>query len=231
MDDIAQFEDKFLENETFRRFLRGVGVMHLARKFSAKELKVSDIRTRRQFIDVLKGIGADESSAIEFHLERVPPIFSAIRKCLEVDSPDSAIVLLFTCIEGEINMALRILMRLKGFSSKEVDSAIQGVDFRTKIDVLLPLLHVEVPDRIKQFSNESKIVRNKIVHFKAMPSVAHGTKDERGDFYVTRDAALKFFLRNPVDRLEEDIMNFVDDAVARVPEVQAAIKIVNKFMT
>lgn len=224
MDNLPKMSSELIE-----KLVTTTGIMHLACKFGRKEIKPSQIRSKLQFLALLDGMGRDSSSAIEFHLERAPGIFAAIDKCLEVDSPDSAIVLLFTCIEGEVNTALRMIMRIKGFSKSEIESAIKGIDFSTKIEVILPLLGITVPPRVRQFSNESKIVRNKIVHFKATPNTSDDFSERTGDYFVTREDASSFFKRNPPARLKEDMINFVDFSISQLHEFQAAIRAFQRF--
>lgn len=157
------------------------------------------------------------------HIDRLPKKLALVRECLRMEEYESAVVLLFTAVEAEVNLIVRIGLRVKGFSNAQATESIQGIDFKSKINVLLPLLGVDISPRLKQIARQSQIIRNLEVHFKANPIVIYGDVSNDGDHHRIKADAQRFFATNSIDRLERDLLVFSDEAIFSIPSVQQAI--------
>lgn len=207
---------------------KGLATIYLARKIYLKEVNPAKLTSATRLREVFQTIGKDAYSAVEIHVTRVPNFFSAIRQCVSIEEYESAVVLLFTCVEGEVNVMCQILLRIRGYSRNEISETIQGTDFKTKLHVLLPLLGIEVSPRVKQYSRAAQIIRNQVVHFKGTPSSHHDSADEVGDFEKIKKMAKQFFSQNPLQRLEADTSELAE-SVSMSPEIQRAARILHKF--
>ena len=160
----------------------------------------------------------------------MPERINSIRITLESGDPQSAIVLLHTLIESEVNTVARIFLRIRGFSNTKITTAIAGIDLKSKVDVLLPVLGIKVNDRIRQLTSESQRIRNAIVHFKATPTICSNVDEFAGDYEVSKLKASEFFSRNTIASIERDLGRFVDDCASQCPEIQAARALIECYL-
>ncbi len=185
--------------------------------------------TREQFFLALKEIGESRENAYEFHVTRLDEEMRLVSHCIEVGEAKSGIVLLFTLMEGEVNTLLRIHLRIRGFSSKSITEALRGADFDTKLDIMLPLVEVTVPERMRNAALQCKAIRNLVVHNKATPSLMALEGDKASDFEVASGRASRFFSENPVQRLQSDLQAFVDDGIRENEAVQWSHHLIRKY--
>lgn len=208
---------------------RSVAALVIARLIFTQQLNPSKLRSKKQFRELIGRIGRGDDSAFEIHVDHVAPRVDSIQHCLERDDPQSAIVLLHTLIESEANTAVRILLRVRGFSHSLITEAIGGTDLKTKLDILLPLLGVQLSQRFRQLAFESQRVRNAIVHFKGKPTLLTDAGNQRGDHDMTVEKANEFFARNCISAIRKELEPFVDECAAQCSELQAAHKLFNRF--
>lgn len=201
----------------------------LARMIACKKLDPTSIGNVEDLATLIKKLGRTKDDAFEIHLDRLPTKISIIRACLAQEDYESAVLLLFTAIEGEVNTALRMLLRIRGFSHGTISDVIRGTDFKAKLDVLLPLLGAKVPPRLRQFSRQSQTIRNLVVHFRANPARWSDEATSDGDYDSNQQQAKDFFKNNPLSRLGRDLSRFVDECVSSLPEVQDAIELLHRF--
>ena len=185
--------------------------------------------TRSQFLSALRKLGKSHENAFEVYTDLVEEEMRLVAHCIKVAEPRSAIVLLFTLIEGEINTLLRAHLRIRGFATNSISDALRGTDFETKIDVMLPLLEVEVPARIRNVALQCKAIRNLVVHNKATPSLMSQDGDRPSDVEIASERASKFFKENPVSRLQRDIRKLVNDGIHESWAVQWASHLFAKY--
>lgn len=204
-------------------------VLTLARRIAAKKLDPASITTIEDLAALIKSTWRTTDEPVELHIDRLPKKFAVIRECLAQNEFESAVLLLFTAVEGEVNTALRMLLRIRGFSNGAITDAIRGVDFKSKLDVLLPLLGVNAPPRLRQFARQSQAIRNLVVHFRANPEQWCDDTAQMGDYKANQQQAKNFFENNPPVRLERDLSRFVGKCVSSLPEVQDAIELLHRF--
>lgn len=209
---------------------RSLAALIIARMISTGELDPSRIRSRRKLLAVLDKLGRTSDSAFEIHVEHLPKRINSIRLAMEADDPQSAVVLLHTLVEGEINTAVRLLLRIRGFSHSAITEAIGGTDLKSKLDVLLPLLGAQPSARIRQLAFESQGVRNAIVHFKAKPMLAYDSVTHEGDHAVSVAKAAEFLGRNPIESISKELEPFVEVCAAKCPEFQRAHKLLERYL-
>lgn len=209
--------------------LSTVAVLAIARQIYAKKIVSSKITNPDDLAAIVQKLGRTNDDAFEIHLDRFTKKFLIIRECIAQEEYESAVLLLFTTVEGEVNTALRILLRIRCFSHAAITDTIKGVDFRSKLDILLPLLGVTPPLRLRQFARQSQIIRNLVVHFRANPEIFSDTLNRDGDYKQNCAQAKEFFSKNPINRLERDLSRFVNHCVSSLPEVQDAIELLNRF--
>ena len=185
--------------------------------------------TREQFFEALEQIGKSQDNAYEFHVTRLDKEMHLVSHCIEVDEAKSGIVLLFTLIEGEVNTLLRIHLRIRGFSPNAITDALRGTDFDTKIEIMLPLLEVTVPERMRNAAYQCKAIRNLVVHNKATPSLMAKEGDKASDSEVASERASRFFVENPVERLQADLQAFVDEGIRENASVQWSHHLISKY--
>lgn len=209
--------------------LMNIGALVLARLIVADQLDPSSIASREELTDVIRTLGTSEELAFEVHIERVPEKLKSIEACRENGDAESAVVLIFTLVEGEVNTALQILLRVNGFSRAKVTDALKGVDLMTKLDVLLPLLGVDPGGAIRQLVAETKAVRHATVHYKARPDIWRDSGDVDGDHHSIRAKAGELLRAYGSDRLREVIDPFVAACVSQCRPVQEAVALLHRF--
>lgn len=208
---------------------RSVAALVIARQIFARQLNPSRLRSKKQFRELISRLGREDDSPFEIHIDHVAARVDSIRHCLEHGDPQSAIVLLHTLIESEANTAVRLLLRIRGFSHSAITEAIGGTDLKSKLDVLFPLLGVQLSPRFRQLAYESQRVRNAVVHFKGKPSLFTDAGNHRGDHEITLEKAKEFFDRNSISAIRGELEPFVDKCGTQCPELQAAHKLLNRF--
>lgn len=196
---------------------------------ASNKLDPDRIKTVQDLETVIRKLWRTKDEAAEFHIDRLPKKFSIIRECLAHEEYESAVLLLFTAIEGEVNVALRMLLRIRGFPHGAITDTVKGVDLKSKLDVLLPLLGAKTPPRLRQFARQSQTIRNLVVHFRANPVQWSDEANSDGDYKSNQQQSKEFFMNNPVTRLERDLSCFADKCVSSLPEVQAAIEVLHRF--
>ena len=209
----------------------GIACLSIARKIFMKEIEPDNIKTPDQLSKIVEKLGKIKEDGFEIHTDTISEQIKIIEFSFSNNEYRSAIVLLFTLIESEINLSIRILLRIRNFSHNLITTALQGTDFKSKIDILLPLLGVQMPDRIKQLAFESHKIRNAIIHFKATPDICSDEKDLTGDFEKIKESSYDFFKRNPIDRAEEDIKSIAEVCLESCPEFCQAHDLFEKFET
>ncbi len=218
-------DDMFVEKELAQRVI----ALTLARMIGTKEIDPSKIKSKKKFHQLIDQLGRTENTPFEIHINRIPERINSIRITLESGDPQSAIVLLHTLIESEVNTVVRLFLRVRGFSNTTITTAIAGIDLKSKVDVLLPVLGIQVSSRIHQLTSESQRIRNAIVHFKATPTLFSDVHEVAGDHEVSKLKASEFFSRNTILSIERDLGRFVDDCASQCPEIQAAHALLERY--
>lgn len=219
---------EFVSRAERSQMLFAAVILPLARMIYSGQLNPEKI-SRDRFFEVLGGLGKSHDDAFEFLVTRADEEMRLVAHCLSEAQAKSAVVLLFTLIEGEVNTLIRTLLRIRGLSSGTITDALRGTDFDTKLDVLLPLLEVTVPERLRNAALQCKAVRNLVVHNKAAPALMSDAGNRQSDWEAARDRADKFFAENPIERLAQDITSFVDSGLAEDASIQWGQHLFERF--
>ena len=206
-----------------------LSILAVARMIGSNRLDPASITNYEQLSSVLSKLGTTNDDAFEIHIERASIRIKSIRNCVEAGDEESAVVLLFTLIEGEINTVVQMLLRIRGFSHSVVSSTLRGTDLKTKLDVLLPLLGVDPGPRVRQLAFEAQSIRNAEVHYKARPAVLTHAGDQESDQASIKKKAVAFMARNRVDSFAVELQGFVDYCVNQCDEVQTAYELLHRF--
>lgn len=225
MSERSPEDDELDEKELAQKLI----LLTLARMIGTKEVEPSKIKSKRKFRQVIEQLGTTKHNAFEIHINHLPERINSIRVTLESGDPQSAIVLLHTLIESEVNTVVRLFLRVRGFSHATITAAIAGIDLKSKLDVLLPVLGVEVSDRIRQLTSESQKIRNAIVHFKASPTLTSDSGDIAGDHEASKIKSSEFFGRNTAAAIEKALRGFVDECASQCPDICAARELFQRF--
>lgn len=211
--------DEFLSQAETQHFVFAAVILPLARMIYAGQVNPETL-TKEGFCEVLSNLGKSHEDAFEVVVTRVEKEMRLVEHCVDEGEAKSGVVLLFTLIEGEINGLIRSLLRIRGFSPGAITDALRGIDFDTKVNVLLPLLDVAVPERLRNAALQCKTVRNLVVHNKASPALMADVGDKPSDAEVAAERAAKFFQENPVERLRADIEEFSEAGLSENESVQ-----------
>ena len=203
---------EFVSRAERNHMLAAVVILPLARMIESGEIDPEAI-TRAQFFTALEKLGESNENAFEVYVNRIEEETRLISHCIGEKEEKSGVVLFFTLLEGEINTLLRMRLRIKGFSQKSISEALQGTDFETKLDVLLPLFEITIPERLRNSALQCKSIRNLVVHNKGTPNITSREGDKPSDMEVADKRASKFFADNPLSRLQLDLHNFMSDAI------------------
>jgi hypothetical protein len=201
-----------------------VARMAFAGKFDHEKITASEFKA------ALLQLGLTRENAFEMYVSKLPEEMALVHHCITKGHPRSAIVLLFTLFESELNTVARIHLRIRNYSLNAISSALKGTDFDTKMEVLLPLLGVEIAERLRNTALQCKAIRNLIVHNKATPSLwAVDDANQKSDEEIAEERSAKFFSENPIARIESDIATFVHDGINSSPAVKMASELIRKF--
>lgn len=203
-------------------------MLPLARMICSGQINPEAI-TRDSFFDALRKLGQSHDDAFEILVTRVEEDMRLIAHCVSEGEAKSGVVLLFTLIEGEVNALVRTLLRIRGFTAGAITDALRGTDFDTKLDVLLPLLEVTVPDRLRNAALQCKAVRNLVVHNKASPALMSDMGTKPSDVEAASERAERFFAENPIERLRSDLTAFVDTGIAEDESFQWGQHLFERF--
>jgi hypothetical protein len=209
----------------------GVVVLTIARMIRAKKIDPSKLKSNKKLVSIVDQLGRTNDNAFEIHTNRIPEKIATIRACVDGSDPESAVILLYTLIEGEVNTVIRILLRIHGYSHSAITNAIRGIDFKSKLDIVLPLMGVDLSPRIRQLALESQAIRNASVHFKALPTSWSDSGNREGDYDTILDKAMEFLGRNSIDSIEIVLAPFVDACISQCQEVQLAFDLLHRFKT
>jgi hypothetical protein len=219
---------EFVSRSEQKHMVFAAVILPLARMIHSGALE-PEAATREQFFQALQGLGRSHDDAFEIHVTRVPEEMRLVTHCVAEGEAQSGVVLLFTLLEGEINSLLRMHLSIRGFTANAITDALRGTDFNTKLDVLLPLLEVTVPERLRNAALQCKAIRNAVVHNKAMPSLMADVGNKQSDTEYASERAAKFFLENPIQRLQEDLEGFMDGGLYANPAVQWSRYLFEKY--
>lgn len=142
----------------------------LARMIYSGEIDPETV-SRDELAKALTALGHTHEDAFEIYLTQIEEEMPLVAHCIIQGRPRSGVVLLFTLIEAEVNSLIRILLRIREYSASKITDALKGTSFDTKLDVLLPLLEVEVPEHFRNVALQCKSIRNIVVHNKATPAL------------------------------------------------------------
>jgi len=218
-----------LQNDELYQAAKKLIYLPLARKIYLKEVTPDEILTSEQFMEIVSGMGKSDIDAFEVYVSSIEEQFATIDQCLRAGSPQSAAVLLFTLIEGEVNTVVRMLLRIRGMNHKQITEAIQGTNLFVKMRVLLPLLNADPADRFVQIVRECQKIRNEIVHFKASPDMWHDKGGSKGGYDVIKERAQDFFNRTSIEDLMSEIEDFNPVCMGACVFLQQAVRLVERF--
>lgn len=177
----------------------------------------------------LKALGNTCEDAFELHIRHDEEDMSLVAHCISKERARYGVVLLFTLIEGEVNSLIRILMRIRNFSSSAITDALKGTSFDTKLDVLLPLLEARVPDRFRNAALQCRSIRNVVVHNKATPALSFDSGDKASDSELAEVRSARFFSENPIERLQADLNEFIDGGCSEDSSMQWSAHLFEKY--
>ncbi|MCE1239097.1 MAG: hypothetical protein LWW83_04115 [Azonexaceae bacterium] len=217
-----------VDDKTLSAF-RNLAALVIARLIGTKQINPSKVRSKKKFRELINQLGRTDDWAFEIHIDHVAQKINSIHICTENGDSQSAVVLLHTLIEREVNTVVRLFLRIRGFSHTAITESIGGVDLKSKLDVLLPLIGVQPSARIRQLAFESQRIRNALVHFKANPIIATDLGERKGDHDVTQEKATEFFRRNTISAIRKELEPFVDICASQCPELQAAHTLIERF--
>jgi hypothetical protein len=200
----------------------------LARMVHSGEIDPETV-SRDELATKLKALGNTLEDAFEVHITHIEAEMPLVAHCISQEQPRSGVVLLFTLIETEVNSLLRILMSIRGFPTSAITDALKGTSFNTKLDVLLPLLEVEVPAHFRNAALQCKSIRNLIVHNKAAPALMSDIANKPGDGELENERSLRFFSENPIDRLRADLEGFFEAGLHEDTAMQWSYHLFDKY--
>jgi hypothetical protein len=206
-----------------------MGVLVVARMIGTNRLDPATVTTPEDLFAVLQKLGRTPDDAFELHIERVPQKLKSIDACASGGDPESAVALLHTLIEAEVNTATRMILRIRGFSHSAISDALRGMDLKSKLNVTLPLMGVDPGPRIRQLASESQAIRNASIHFKAHPDVWTDAQTQEGDHDQLRKKAADFMRRNAIEDIKLALESFVDVCLSGCPEVRQALELCRRF--
>jgi hypothetical protein len=212
------------------KYFKSMAALIIARMIWTKKIDPSKIKSKKKLLSIIGQLGRTGENAFEVHTARVPDKIATIRGCLNGSDPESAVILLYTLIEGEVNSVIRILLRIHGYSHAAISNAIRGTDFKSKLDVILPLMGVDISPRIRQIALESQAIRNASVHFKAQPDFWSDSGKCEGDHDTILNKATEFIERNSIDRIEIVLAPFANTCISQCKEVQQAYALLHRFI-
>lgn len=147
----------FDENDRpLRELVMCAAVLPLARKLYLERLTARQVKSRKRFYELVDDLGKGNDAPFEVHLDRITEDAKIIGDCIAGDAYSSAIVLLFTLFETQLNATIRIALRIYGYSNSEITGALQGTDFMTKVDVLAPLLGAHMSQKLRDIAVSCK---------------------------------------------------------------------------
>lgn len=185
--------------------------------------------SRDELAKALKALGNTHEDAFEIYLTQIEEEMPLVAHCVSSGRPRSGVVLLFTLIEAEVNSLIRFLLRIRGYSASRITDALKGTSFDTKLDVLLPLLEVEVPERFRNVALQCKSIRNVVVHNKATPALMADIGNKDSDSELANERSAKFFSENPIERLQTDLKDFFDVSVSHDSAMQWSAQLFDKY--
>ena len=185
--------------------------------------------SREELANVLKTLGNTHENAFEIYLTQIEEEIPLVAHCVSIGHPRSGVVLLFTLIEAEVNSLIRVLLRIRSYSASKITDALKGTSFDTKLDILLPLLEVEVPERFRNMALLCKSIRNVVVHNKAAPALWADMESKDSDSQLADKQSAKFFSENPIERLQTDLKDFFDMSVSHDSAMQRSAQLFDKY--
>lgn len=203
-------------------------VLPLARMVHSGEIDPETV-SRDELVTKIAALGNSLEDAFEVHITHIEEEMQLVAHCISHGQPKSGVVLLFTLIEAEVNSLLRILMSIRDFSASAITDALKGTSFDTKLDVLLPLLEVDVPSRFRNAALQCKSIRNVVVHNKAAPALMSDVANRGSDGQLANERSLRFFSENPIDRLQADLKEFFEGSLHEDTAMQWSYHLFDKY--
>lgn len=203
-------------------------VIPLARMIHSGKIDPETV-SRDELVTALKALGNTHEDAIEIYVTQIEEEMALVAHCVSCGRPSSGVALLFTLIEAEVNSLIRVLLSIRGYSASRITDAIKGTGFDTKLDVLLPLLEVEAPERFRNVALQCKSIRNVVVHNKAMPALMADIGNKKSDSQLADERSARFFSENPIERLQADLNDFFDMSVSHDSAVRWSTQLFDKY--
>jgi hypothetical protein len=224
-DIISSLPQEPIDEAELTLKIRATFSLSMVRMHNAGEIDLYQIKTLDLLHAVIEQIGVDDNNPIEMHISSKPSRLESARLCLESGDSESALIVVSSFIESEINTAIRIALRLQNFSHGTISDSIKGTDLRTKINVILPSLQVRMSERQRQIALNQNSVRNSILHFKAVPLLEHDKGSSESDYHKVKNQSEDFFERHPLDIIEDCFLSLVDCVVNKQPHFKYAFEL------
>lgn len=214
---LEETDHKFLKDVLLR--MRSFFALSIVRLHNGGEIDLYQIKTINHLKDVLNKIDVDDSYSTEIYITSDQSRLKSANLCLQSGDPESALIIVSSLIESEVNTLIRHALRLRNFSHGTITESLKTADLKTKIKLILPLLEIKIHEREKQIAFDQISVRNSILHFKASPK----TKDSpQSEFEKVRDHVEGFFSKHPMDVIEKHFSEFVNLYISKQPHVSQA---------
>ncbi|RII25321.1 MAG: hypothetical protein CXR31_14075 [Geobacter sp.] len=120
-------------------------------------------------------------------------------------------------------------MGIRGYEHNAISEALKDMNAKTKLSVILPLLGVEVEDRLKFTLLEFTSLRNSIIHCKSLPHIEYDAGSKGDDYSINKSKAEGLFDRTDLSTVAVDLDRLHVAAVEACPSIEEAIGLIDRF--
>ena len=205
-------------------------ILPLARFIFEQGFLENPIENHKIFEDFWKLAGIEANHDLEFHSMPMDVHSKAIKSAIDENQDISAAILIAISIEEDVNSIFRIACIAKGYTHKKITQFIKEVSMKTKVELVLPLLGINVPKRYKTAIFEFLPFRNNVVHGKAIPSFGNVLTGESTDSIESnRERAQSLIKTYPFEKVKS-LSSQLGERVYEVPEIDLARKILEESL-
>ena len=204
-------------------------VLAIAQRIFSGLLCTEDIQTIENYKDLIESIGKTLDDPFEIYMDNVAEQMDIVRLCLGNNASRAATILLFALMESEINQAIRLVMRIRGFRHNRITETLKDLNVKTKLYVILPLLDVIIEDELESVILELVALRNSSTHCKANPCLESDAESKDDDYSVSAVRSDNFFRRTDLAVLATRLDRLHLAAVGACPAIYEAMELVERF--
>ena len=204
-------------------------IIPLSRYLHNEKITTLEINHQLLINNFLNEAENGDNYKVELHPDTIAIYLEPIKSLTKKKHYLSAAILTSVALEEQINGLMRVGCSAKGYEHKSITKYIKETALKTKIELILPLLGINVHEAHKNTIYQFLPLRNSAIHGKAIPSF-HSKEETLDSAEENEEKAKQLILQYPITKIQRYIEES-EKALTNIPELLLAHEILTKRLS